>query len=303
MRAFAAFRRARSKALLRRIWSAIRGRPQRLLAYDDVRSKIRVGGPVYRGVRSVPLAQIVGSVNRYRDFDRAFLPSQARTADRWTSLGRAYFDDVSLPPVKLYQVGEVYFVVDGNHRVSVAREMGREYIDAEVQECQVRVPVTPDMDAEDLEIVGEKADFVAHTRLDETRPDVSFDVTIAGGYHLLLEHIEVHRYLQSVEWSRTFDLVEAAAQWCDQVYLPVTRAIREAGILDDFPGRAEGDLYIWVIEHRHFLSERFGPVSLQEAARSFARQFTGRVFKRVWNFIVSRVLLLDPRFDDIRGDK
>jgi hypothetical protein len=285
-RAQNAFRLARGKAFLRNVWAALQGRSNQLLPYEEVRQKVRAGGPVYRGLHAVSIRQIVGSVNRYRDFDRAFLPSQDATEARWESIGRAYYDQVNLPPVKLYKVGDAYFVVDGNHRVSVARELGREFIDAEVQECRVSVPITPDIEADDLEVIGERAEFVERTRLAETRPDVEIAPTIPGGYDLLLEHVEVHRYLQSQEWTREFSFDEAAAQWVDQVYLPIVKVVRETGILDEFPGRSEADLYLWLMEHLYFLRQRFGGrVDVQAAARSFARHFTERTLKRFWHWL------------------
>lgn len=285
------YNRARGKAFLRKVWTSLRGQPNHLLAYDVVREKVRAGLPIYRGLRSVPLEKIVGSVNRYGDFDRAFLPTQEYTVDRWLNIGRAYYEDIPLPPVKLYQVGDVYFVVDGNHRVSVARELGREFIDAEVYECRVRVPIREDLDPDDLEVIGEKAHFLEATRLDEQRPEANIELTIPGGYHLLLEHIELHRYLQSTEWKREFSFEEAAAQWYDQVYLPLVKVIRESGILKDFPHRTEGDLYLWVIEHQYYLRQQFGDrVGPWEAARSFAAHFTARPLKRLWHWLIQHVL-------------
>ncbi len=290
-RAQKAFQRARSKALLRGVWMALQRRPNQLLPYNEVREKARAGGPVYQGLQAVPIRQIVGSVNRYRDFDRAFLPAQDFTEERWKSIGRAYYDHVYLPPVKLYKVGDVYFVVDGNHRVSVARQLGQEFIDAEVQECRVSVPLTPDIDPDDLEVIGEQAEFMERTRLAETRPDIPIRATIPGGYHLLLEHIEVHRYLQSQEWKREFGFEEAAAQWADQVYLPIVTVVRETGILDDFPGRTEADLYLWLMDHLYFLRQRFGNrVDIRRAARNFAQHFTERTLKRVWNWLSYHLL-------------
>jgi hypothetical protein len=287
VRAQSAFRRARGKAFLRDAWFMLMRRPNRLLAYDEVREKLRVGGPVYRGMESVPVDKIVGSVNRFREFDRAFLPSQDFTEERWKNIGRAYYEDINLPPIKLYQVGDAYFVVDGNHRVSVAREMGRAYIDAEVQECRVLVPLTPDIRPEDLEVIGEAADFLEQTQLAESRPQANIKTTIPGGYHLLLEHIEVHRYLQSQEWQREFGFHEAAAQWYDQVYTPFIKVINETGVLAEFPGRTETDLYVWLMDHLFYLRERFGDrISPQDAARSFAEHFTPHFLKRFWNWLL-----------------
>ncbi|MFA5028246.1 MAG: hypothetical protein WC713_10255, partial [Candidatus Methylomirabilota bacterium] len=126
------FVRARSKNFLREIWALLMNRRNTLLPYDEVKEKLRVGGPIHRGVRTIELARIIGSVNRYRDFDRAFLPVHNRIANRWQRIDRAFYEDVSLPPIVLYKVGEVFFVVDGHHRVSVAHEQGQEFIEAEV---------------------------------------------------------------------------------------------------------------------------------------------------------------------------
>ncbi len=286
-----AFRRARGKAFLRAVWFTLQRRSNRLLAYDEVRTRIHAGGPIYRGIQAVPIDRIVGSVDRFRDFDRAFLPSQDFTEERWQSVGRAYYSDVNLPPVKLYQIGEVYFVMDGNHRVSVARELGREFIDAEVQEVRGTVPLTSDIQASDLEGIGERADFVEQTKLAEARPDSNIDCTIAGGYHLLMEHIEVHRYLQSKEWNREFSFPEAAAQWYDQVYLPIVQTVRHTDVLHEFPGRTETDLYIWLMDHLYFLRQRFGDtVSPTDAALSFASHFTPRFAHRFWHWLTVHVL-------------
>lgn len=285
-RAQSAFQRARSKAFLRAVWATLQRRPNRLLAYDEVRDKLHVGGPVYKGLEAVPLKQIIGSVDRFGEFDRAFLPAQTHTEERWKNIGRAYYQDVNLPPVKLYKVGDAYFVVDGNHRVSVARELGREFIDAEVQECRVVVPVTPDLQPDDLEVIGEAADFLARTNLAATHPEANIICTIPGGYHLLLDHIEVHRYLQTQEWSREFSFEEGASQWYTQVYLPVVKVIHEMDVLSEFPGRTEADLYVWLMDHLYFLRERFGDrVSPYDAARSFANQFAPNFMKRFWSWL------------------
>ena len=139
------YRRVRSRALFGDVIARLSRRPNRLLSFEEVKKSLALGGPIYRGTQPVPVAQIVGSVDRYRDFDREFLPAQSRTADRWKSIARAFYSDVDLPPVRLYKVGDAYFVLDGHHRVSVARDQGVEFIDAEVQEAYSRVPVTADL--------------------------------------------------------------------------------------------------------------------------------------------------------------
>lgn len=265
-RAMADYGRARARAFFNKLLAYIRGRPNDLLSFDEVKEKLRIGGPIYRGVRTVPVAQIAGSLNRYRDFDRAFLPSQSHTAERWRKVNRAFYEEVSLPPVVLYKVGDVYFVVDGNHRVSVARDKGQEFIDAEVRECAVRVPVTPDLEPEDLVILGERVEFLERTRLDELRPEAKIDLTILGGHDRMLEHIAVHRYFMGLDWKRDIGEDEVVTHWYDTVYLPIVNVIRESGILAEFAGKTEADLYLWVIDHQHYLAQERDLLSPPAAA-------------------------------------
>jgi hypothetical protein len=266
---------ARTKAFFRQVLSFFTRQYNNLLSYDQVREKLRIGGPIYRGVQTVPISHIIGSVNRYRDFDRAFLPKQDYTADRWQRVSRAWYEDISLPPVLLYKVGDVYFVVDGNHRVSVAREQKQEFIDAEVRECQVKVPVTPDLQPEDLEVMGEKVEFLERTNLDRLRPGAKIDVTILGGYERMLEHIAVHRYFMGLDFQRDISEEEAVGHWQDHVYLPVVSVIRESGLLAAFPGRTEADFYLWVMDHRHYLVSQgiADLVAPGKAAEEFVRQY------------------------------
>jgi hypothetical protein len=280
LRARADFNAARAKAMFRELLALLTGRQNQLLAFDQVASKLRVGGPIYRGVKTVRLDQIVGTVNRYHDFDRAFLPTQTFTADRWQRVSRAWYDDVSLPPILLYQVGDIYFVVDGHHRVSVAREQGQEFIDAEVRECHVKVPVTVDLLPEDLEELGAKVMFLERTNLDRLRPAAEVTTTVLGGYDRMLEHIAVHRYFMGLDFRRDVSESEAVEHWYDTVYLPVARVIAESGVMAAFPQRTAADFYLWVMDHRHYLVTQ-GQADLVEpgrAAEEFVQHYqTGKM--------------------------
>jgi hypothetical protein len=265
------FSRARFKAFLNRIRSLVSGQPTGLLSYDEIKEKLHIGGPIYRGVQTVRVDQIVGSLNRYHQFDRAFLPVGDQTASRWQNIDRAFYQDVSLPPIVLYKVGQVYFVVDGHHRVSVAREQGQEFIEAEVRECSTRVNITPDIQPEDLKILGEKVHFLERTRLDDLRPQAKIRLTIPDGFDRMLEHIAVHRYFMGLDLKRDIPEEEAIVHWYDTVYFPIVQAIRQSKVLEDFPGKTEGDLYLWVLDHQSYLAEEEGQ-SLQppeQAARDF----------------------------------
>jgi hypothetical protein len=273
------FARARTKSFLSDIFGFLSGRPKRLLSYDQVKEKLHIGGPIYRGVRTVEVSRIVGSVNRYADFDHAFLPTHDRLASRWQHVDRAFYEEISLPPVVLYKVGEVYFVVDGHHRVSVARQQGQEFIEAEVRECQVKVTVGPDLRPEDLEILGARVEFLERTGLDRLRPEADISVTIPDGYSRMLEHIAVHRYFMGLDEKRDISADEAVTHWYDTVYLPVVKVIRERDILREFPGRREGDLYVWVLDHQEFLHDQGQELAPPERAAEQYVERLGRSFE------------------------
>lgn len=276
------YARVRRRALFRDILARLSGRGNRLLSYEQVKRSLELGGPVYRGAQPVALSQIVGSVDRYRDFDGAFLPAQAHTADKWKSVARAFYHEVDLPPVRLYKVGDAYFVLDGHHRVSVAREQGQQYIDAEVQEAYSRVPVTADLTAEDLIVLHAYRRFLERTRLDEIRPQHKvWRVTVAGGYDRLIEHIAVHRYFMGLDFQRDVSEEEAVAHWYDTVYQPIVEAIRKYNTLADFPGRTEADLYLWIVDHLHTLREVEASADADAAAEDFAGQYSERPLKKI----------------------
>lgn len=278
------YRNARRRAFWNKVIHLLRGGSQRsLLSFDDVRDKLHAGSQTYAGIKTVEVAKIVGSVGRYRDFDRAFLPLQTHTSSRWKEIAEAYHQGRSMPPVKLYRVGDAYFVRDGHHRVSVAREQGAQYIDAEVIECRARVSITPDVTEKSLNMKAEYAEFLEATNLDRLRPEQAIECTISGAYKVLLEHIAVHRYFLGLENSESAEPVswqEAVLSWYDNLYLPMVEIIREHGILSEFPGRTEADLYLWVIEHHYYLKEK-GEVDFVEAAQDFAEEYSQRPVKRV----------------------
>ena len=265
------FFNARRRAFFSGVMAFLRRRPNRLLSFDEVQGRLHLGGPIYRGLQTVRVPSIVGSLNRYQDFDRKFMPIHSHMATRWMRVNRAWYAETGLPPVVLYKVGEVYFVVDGNHRVSVAREQGQEYIEAEVREYSVRVPLSADLRPEDLENLGAQVEFYERSGLDRLCPQTELHVTILGGYERLLEHIATHRYFMGLDMRRPVGEEEAVVHWCKSVYQPVRRAIEESGIMAAFPDRTTADMYLWVMDHRHFLLEHKGTksIGIVESARNF----------------------------------
>jgi hypothetical protein len=250
------FERARQKAFFNELLSFFNRRSNELMSFHDVRRRFNPEGESYRGMQEVPIRQIVGSLDRFRDFDRAFLPRQAHSAGRWKNIDRAYHTDIRLPPVQLYKVGDVYFVKDGNHRVSVARERGVEYIDAEVIESHVRVPLDASMSPFQLLMQVEYAEFLRLTNLDRLRPDHDIRPSALGRYDEMWDHILIRQLELSDSAGHEVSVEEAVEDWFDHFYGPIVRIARERGVLRRFPNRTEADIYLWTMAHRHDLMDR-----------------------------------------------
>ena len=251
------YERAMSKGFWRKILTWIRGESNELLPFDEVREKLKIQGQRYAGLQQIPIDLILGSVGRYRDFDRIFLPKQRRTKDRWVNIDKAHYEQIPLPPVDLYQIGEIYFVKDGNHRVSVARGRGQEFVDAYVTVVDILVWLTADTRVDDLDRKKEHADFVLITKLPKSRPLSNIETAIPGVYTRLLEHIDVHRWYlgEKLETETTYE--QASASWYDQVYLPVVEFIHEHGLLSYFSDFTETDLYLWIMEYAGYLHQAY----------------------------------------------
>lgn len=268
------FHEAQRQATLQEVVARFTGRSTALFSYEEVAEKLRVTGRAGRGRRTIPVEAIVGSVGRYNDFTRTFLPRLARDAQRWARVKVAANDVTELPPIEVYQIGDGYFVVDGNHRVSVARQQGLRFIDAKVTEVRTRVPFSPGDSPDELIVKAEYAAFLDESGLRRVRPDADLRVTVPGQYATLENLIEVHRYFVEVAEERELSFAEAVARWYDEAYLPVLEAIREQGILDDFPGRTETDFYVWVAVHQAALQKEMGwplrpEVAVARAATAF----------------------------------
>jgi nucleotide-binding universal stress UspA family protein len=248
------FHRARLRGDLEQLRARLTGRSAELLSYEEVRRMLHAGSPIgKRELRDVPLSAIVGSVGRYKDFTRSFLPLQDGTASRWANLQIQAAGMHGFPAIELYQIGDAYFVQDGNHRISVARQMGAKQIEAYVTKIETRVPLSPEDDLDDLIIKAEYADFLAVTKLDQIRPHHNLTVTTPGRYPLLMTQIEAHRQQLSEETGRQVSMSEASAHWYDTVYLPTVDVIRRREMLRDFPNRTETDLYAWIHKYREDL--------------------------------------------------
>jgi nucleotide-binding universal stress UspA family protein len=254
-RAIYDFREARRKAALESILAFIQGKSTDLMSYEQVRENLRPIESARRILEDIPLDKIVGSVNRTTDFSRSFLPRHESDAFRWASVRAGVESMTGLPPIDAYRVGDLYFILDGHHRVSVARELGQKTIQGNVIPVYTRVPLSPGDSPDDLIIKSEYADFLAKTQIDHFRPEADLMVSVPGQYEKLLEHINVHRYFMGQKQKQDVAEKEATADWYDTVYLPIIQLIRERNLLRDFPTRTEADLYLWIMDYRSALSQ------------------------------------------------
>jgi nucleotide-binding universal stress UspA family protein len=301
-RALQDFRRARSKARLQHLWAAVTGESLDLLRYDEITRKMHALGLSSKGIQEIPIDAIVGSVNRYQDFDRNFLPLRDDDEERWANVKAAMTSpgSMGLPPIRVYKIGEVYFVLDGNHRVSIAKQMEIETIEAYVTEIKTRVPLSPDDSPEDIILKAEYTDFLENTKIDQILPDASFELTFPGQYPILEEHIRVHRHYLGLEQQREIPWEEAVWHWYQHVYLPVVEIIREQNFWQEFPEKTETDLYIWILDHQTYMEEKLGWSIRPEKAASDLVSKQGRRMIRVIQRGIRRFLraLLPDELED-----
>ena len=287
------FRRSVVSAQMTDLLGMLTGEHTDLVSYDEVVNRLRARQQIEKGTEMVPLDQIVGSVGRYRDFTRTFLPRAGINQERWARLDKALNSMEGFPPVELFKIGNVYFVRDGNHRVSVARANGSTHIEAYVTEIQTDVPLTADDFERDRWLIKvERREFLKATQIDKIRPDHGIELTEPGRYQMMQHHIEVHRYLRNQELARQgkpqLTWEEAVASWYDTVYMPMVQAIRDYDLLRNFPERTEADLYLWIAHHRERLAAAYGlaPLSPTAAVSTFAQLHGDSFFQRALRGVI-----------------
>jgi hypothetical protein len=240
-------------ATLRAFWHEIfdhlRGKPARLLSFDDVKARLRLREGSYKGLQDISLNAIVGSVGRYQDFTSTFLPTSAISKDRWSRVYAEVVGSMGLPPIEVYEVGNVYFVRDGNHRVSVARELGYDTIQAYVTEldtplCLNRLTLTRQMDSVEAYMT-----FLDDTSLRRVVPDESLMLSEPSRYSDLMGHINLHQAVTAECNDCPMSLEEAAAHWYENVYQPIVTLMHQYDMLQHAKGRTEADLYLWLVDH------------------------------------------------------
>jgi hypothetical protein len=224
------------------------GRRGRLLELDEVERRLKPFGRRYLGVREVPLDALVGTDSRAGSFTRDFRPLHDFSRDRLRSLEGA-FPDGAFPPIVAVKLGETYFVIDGHHRVALARRAGGTMIDADVTELVARVPLAAGADM--LEVVLRELEqiFLEDSGLADARPGVRVAVSRPAHYLELLENVQVHGYHLMRGRGRVLENAEIAADWHDAIYTPTLAAIERLRLGALYRDAPPGDLFL--VLHRH----------------------------------------------------
>ncbi len=253
----AEFDDAKRVAQIQDLVRRLRGLPIDLLPFEQVRESLRLRHTVDNGIMEVPLDLIVGTLGREREFNRFFFPREESLRDRWDEVRDLAVGLYGFNAVQLYKVGDAYFVVDGHHRVSVARTLKVPAIEARVKEFVSPVPLGPEDELGEIVLRRGFADFVDATCL-APEEAAEFEVTEPNGYDRLLEHLSVHRYYMGLDQKRDISCHEALESWRTLVYRPMVDIIRKSGVMENFPGYSVTDLYLFAMDHLHFLRERYG---------------------------------------------
>jgi len=274
--AYADFSRARGKAVLSQIQNFLNTDRDKLLSFNDVKDILKPKNEVYRGSQTVPIKLIAGSEGRYHDFNKYFLPRKEHLRQRWQRVDEAHIKDIILPPIALYEIGGVYFVRDGNHRVSVAKTQDVEFIDADVTSLSTEINIKPSMTTDELRealVEYEKNIFYNETQFGKLTGYLALDFSSPGRYDVIYNHILVHKYYLNENMEEELPFNDALVSWYNNVYNPVITIIREQWLLVNFPGRTEADLYVWIIKHWDFLKKKYGTYSLAKAAGDFSKKY------------------------------
>jgi hypothetical protein len=245
--------------------------PDRLLPLDEALRRLHPFARFHLGVRPIPIGQIVGSDGRVGDFDRRFVPRRRQSVTRLRELGRA-FPGGDFPPIAVHQLGDTYFVVDGHHRVALARRRGMETIDADVTVVRARWRLRTDARLQDLVHAEQEWLFMQESGLGETRPEARIRFTEPIGYSQLLTGVETHGYRMALAAGELVARAEVAGDWYDRVYLPAVAAIERERIEGICAHATPADRFLWVGRLEHELRLDSPAATFEDAIRRAAQE-------------------------------
>ena len=213
--------------------------------FDTVQTSEQAFESVNRGVCSIPIEKIVGTVGRYHDFDSRFRPKRKEYSGRLQGILKAMVAGKPMPPISLYQIKDDYFVLDGHHRVTASRELGHTHIQACILE------LLPGADTYENILYREKIAFRDKAGLTET-----IDLTELDQFIHFEQQIMVHQEFMKQTAHQEVDYVHAAIDWYRTIYKPLFSMVSSSGLAASFPGRTVDDLCLYISVHQWELSKR-----------------------------------------------
>jgi hypothetical protein len=246
------FMRARRRATIAKLAARLRGEPDDVgvvMPYEEVIEALGFVSERSAGLKVVPLDMVVGSVDRGRDFDRRFRPTSGRSRSRWEQIAAAARRGEAFPPVDLVKVGQLYFVRDGHHRVSVSRALGRTDIDAYVTEVVTRIDADKAMKLSDLPLKSHERVFFERVPL-PTSARAEIVLSDRDDYDELAEGVEAWGFRASQSRGDSLDRKQTAQLWLETEYRPVVAMLREADLIR---GATETEAYMSIAAERYRL--------------------------------------------------
>jgi hypothetical protein len=283
------FNKAHSKALFNEIQHFLNPEEASLISFSEIKSILKPKDEIYVGLQTIPIDKIVGSEGRYKDFDNRFFPKSGFLRERWKHVDEAQYESIILPPIKVYELGGLYFVRDGNHRVSVAKARGIEFIDAEIVSLQSEIKLRPAYTLKSMikEIISyEKRVFYTETNFGDITDFWTLDFTSTGQYDIVYNHILTHKAYVEKKENTDMTIADAITSWFNAVYLPIIKAIDDGHVMRYFRAHTKSDLYVWIMLYWEELQKKFGEdVELNDAVRSFTRSKGTSFVSRIKNGI------------------
>jgi len=246
------FGRARRKRALSQIAARLRreGDLSAILPFEEVVRALGRRGEKSLGLKTIELDSIVGTVDRGREFDRSFRPTSGRVRPRWERINTAQRKGQEMPPIDVYRIGELHFVKDGHHRVSVARALGYDVIDAYVTEIITELGAGREIQMSDLPLKSHQRLFFERVPLPaDARAEIK--LSDEWRYAALAEAIEAWGFRVSQDRGELMSRSVVAEEWYDDEYRPVVEMLREAELIRR--GMSDTEAYMRVAHLRYLI--------------------------------------------------
>lgn len=288
------FSKARNKAFINELQHLLNPEETKMISFNQVKQMLKPQNEIYIGMKTIPISKIVGSEGRYKDFDNQFLPKNSFIRERWEHVDEAVIKEIILPPIKVYELGGLYFVRDGNHRVSVAKSKGVEFIDADIVSLQTEIRLSPVRTLGGMmkQITNwEKKNFYFETSFGDITDYWCLDFSTPGRYDIIYQHILTHKYFINQGKDEEISMEDAITSWFNTVYTPVIKTIERHRITRYVKGTTESELYVWIITFWDDLKKKLGDeIQLETLVSDITREYKRRPVKILKN-VIKRLIL------------